>query len=425
MKFRIGTFLMLVGLYFSIAFTTGLNDPFAKVIQSQWSLTTFESQFGNFSFFIAYILMGIPASLIVSQLGYKKSAQVALIGMSLGVAIVLCGGNVHSIGLYLFGMFALGCFITLLQVVVNPLIVAVGSERGANSRMNIGGVASSLGATSAPVVVGFIIGSAVSDQLTVEDVNPLLFTLLAFFCVVFLFLSFTKFDKTESIRGNAEDNTELFNKKLWAGLKCGGFLFGALAIFLYVGEEVATASLTNLYLMNKLSVEPAVAGSVIGAYWMLMLVGRLIGAVVGTKVSSAWQLSIVSGIALALYILSMMLPVQYFISMIGIDSSLNFVKTEIPVSVLLLVLVGLCNSVMWTCIFILATRGLSGSTNLASGVFMMMVCGGGVIPVLQGHFADVIGFRYSYVFGACCLLIIFFYSVYSIRNRSGVLNSAV
>jgi len=414
MRFKLGTFLMLVGLYFSIAFTTGLNDPLAKVIQSQWDLSTFESQFGNFSFFIAYILMGIPASMVVSKIGYKRGAQVALGGMALGTIIVMCGGNAHLIWLYLAGMFVIGCFITLLQVVVNPLIIAVGSERGANSRMNIGGMASSFGATAAPVVVGFIIGNAVSSELSVKDVNPVLFTLLGFFCVVFACLSLTKFDSTESISGTSEDNQKLLSRNLLSGLKRGSFVFGVVAIFLYVGEEVSTASLTNLYMMNELGIEPLVSGSVIGAYWMLMLVGRMLGAVVGTRIASGAQLLIVSSIALALYVVSIVLPIGYSVTMIGVDSSLTFIKTEIPVSILLLVLVGMCNSVMWTCIFILATRGLKGSTNLASGVFMMMVCGGGILPVVQGHLADMIGFRMSYVIGVLCLSVIFSYSIYSI-----------
>ena len=147
-----------------------------------------------------------------------------------------------------------------------------------------------------------------------------------------------------------------------------------------------------------------------------MLVGRMLGAVVGTRIASGAQLLIVSSIALALYVVSIVLPIGYSVTMIGVDSSLTFIKTEIPVSILLLVLVGMCNSVMWTCIFILATRGLKESTNLASGVFMMMVCGGGILPVVQGHLADMIGFRMSYVIGVLCLSVIFAYSLYSIMT---------
>lgn len=404
MRFRLGTFLMLVGLYFSIAFTTGLNDPFAKVIQSQWDLTTFESQFGNFAFFIAYVLMGIPASIVVGKVGYKHGGQIALMGMALSVGIVLAGGNAHSIGLYLSGMFLLGCAITVMQVVVNPLIIAVGSERGANSRMNIGGMASSIGATAAPVVVGFIIGNVASDTLSVKDVNPVLFTLLAYFVVVFVLLSLTPFDNTESLRGS-EQSDRLLSKDKWEGLKRGSFWFGVIAIFLYVGEEVATASLTNLYMMNGLGIAPEVAGSIVGGYWTLMMVGRLIGALVGTMVNSEKQLVCVSGVALLLYVVSIAMPE-------------HIVLMGIPVSVWLLVMVGLCNSVMWTCIFILATRGLGGSTNLASGVFMMMVCGGGVIPVLQGYLVDAVGFKQSYWLGALCIGVILAYGVYSRKVTS-------
>ncbi len=396
---------MMFLLYFMIAFTTGLNDPFAKVIQTQFTLSTFESQFGNFAFFFAYLFMGVPASMVVNKVGYKNATLISLASMFAGVWIVFAGGNMGMIELYLFGMFFLGCAITILQVVVNPMVIALGKREGANSRMNFGGAASSIGATFSPIVVGFIIGNSAINTLSVKDVNPLLFTMMTVFALMFFVILLVKIPDV-GIRQTEAD------KPNYKSLLTPHFIFGLVAIFLYVGMEVATASLTNLYMLNDLHIDPTISGAIVGTYWTLMLVGRLIGVAIGTKVHSRMQLIIVSTIALVLYLGAIYIPAGNMVVMPAIDSKLHLLFAQVPVNVLLLVLVGLCNSVMWTCIFILATDGLGKQTNLASGIFMMMVFGGGVVPALQGKIVDVIGdFQTSYWVGLVCLAVILIYGL--------------
>jgi FHS family L-fucose permease-like MFS transporter len=143
-----------------------------------------------------------------------------------------------------------------------------------------------------------------------------------------------------------------------------------------------------------------------------MLVGRLIGAAVGTKVSSRPQLIVVSIAALLLYLSAILVPDTIKVVMPAIDSHFNVLFAQVPVNILLLVLVGLCTSVMWTCIFILATEGLGRYTNQATGIFMMMVCGGAVIPALQGKLVDMTGsFLSSYWVGVFCIVVILGYGL--------------
>lgn len=398
---------MMFLLYFLIAFTSGLNNPFAKVIQTQFTLSTFESQFGNFAFFLAYLFMGVPASVIVNKIGYKKAALTALVSMFAGVWVVFAGGNLGAIWLYLLGMFFLGCAITILQVVVNPLVTVLGSKEGANSRMNFGGAASSLGATFAPIVVGFIIGNVVIEKLSVSDVNPLLFTMMALLAMMFVVLSFVNIPEV-GIRQTSEDKAD------YKALLTPHFIFGLVAIFLYVGLEVTTANITNLFLINDLKIDAGVAGAIVGTYWLLMLVGRLVGAAIGTKVQSRPQLIIVSLAALVFYIAAILIPSTTLVTMPAVDSHFNVLFAQVPINIFLFVLVGLCTSVMWTCIFILATEGLGKQTNLASGIFMMMVFGGGIIPAIQGKLVDVMGdFLPSYWIGVVCLLVILGYAVFT------------
>lgn len=397
---------MMFLLYFLIAFTSGLNNPFAKVIQSQFTLNNFESQFGNFAFFMAYLFMGVPSSMVVARMGYKRSALSALSVVVMGVSLVYLGGNLGAIGLYLAGMFVLGCAITVLQVVVNPLVTALGSKDGANSRMNFAGALSSTGATLAPIIVGLIIGNASIDTLSVRDANPLLYVLAGVVLLVFVVFSTVRFPQMDISykKGEKEDGSPLDFKR---------FRFGLLAIFLYVGLEVTTANMTNLYMLNELKMDAGISGAIVGTYWLLMLVGRLIGGALGTKVSSRPQLIFVSMAALVLYLCAMFAGKGVEVVMPAVDSQFHLLFATVPLSVLLLVLVGLCNSVMWTCIFIMATDGLGKHTNKASGIFMMMVCGGAVIPAIQGHLADTMGsYLPTYFVGAVCLVAILLYGVF-------------
>ena len=400
-------FLLMVLIYFSMAFITGLNDPFSKVIQTQFSLSTFQSQLGGLFFFIAYFFVGIPSSLFVDRFGCKRSVQTAMSVVVCSFVLVLLGGNFGSLVVYLSGMFTLGCAVTLLQVVVNPVIVAAGDPSGGNTRMNLGGAASSIGATLSPLIVGFIMGNVADfSSLSVSDVNPLIFCIIGIAIVVFIAASLITFPDLNISGGEnmLSEFRSLVNPK---------FLLGIVAIFLYVGMEVSTANITNLFMLNELHVDPTSAGAVVGTYWIFMLVGRLVGAAVGTVIRSRTQLIIVASVALLLYLGAIFTPLSYTLSLPALDSDFNIVMTTLPVSIAMLIAVGFCNSVMWTCVFILATQGLGRSTNLAAGVFMMMVFGGGVIPALQGRLVDVFGsFQPTYVVGAFCLAFILGYALF-------------
>ena len=244
------------------------------------------------------------------------------------------------------------------------------------------------------------------SSLSVSDVNPLIFCIIGIAIVVFIAASLITFPDLNISGGEnmLSEFRSLVNPK---------FLLGIVAIFLYVGMEVSTANITNLFMLNELHVDPASAGAVVGTYWIFMLVGRLVGAAVGTVIRSRTQLIIVASVALLLYLGAIFTPLSYTLSLPALDSDFNIVMTTLPVSIAMLIAVGFCNSVMWTCVFILATQGLGRSTNLAAGVFMMMVFGGGVIPALQGRLVDVFGsFQPTYVVGAFCLAFILGYALF-------------
>lgn len=174
------------------------------------------------------------------------------------------------------------------------------------------------------------------------------------------------------------------------------FVLGMIAIFVYVGVEVGIPNIGNLYMTDKLRIDPTIAGSVVGTYWFLMLIGRFIGGAIGANISSRGMLSFVTILGLIFTILAIMMPSDISVNMVVFQSDISFGMVEVPLSIMLLVLCGFCTSVMWGGIFNLATAGLGKSTATASGILMVMVCGGGILPVLQAYIADISGYMSSY-----------------------------
>ncbi len=178
-----------------------------------------------------------------------------------------------------------------------------------------------------------------------------------------------------------------------------------------MGIEIGLPSTANLYMTQELGIDAAVAGSIVGLYWLLMLVGRLVGGSVGARVSSRTMMIAVSTVGLAMVAAAILLPAS---SGVALPASLGGVS--VPASVVLIVLCGLCTSVMWGGIFNLAVEGLGKYTAAASGIFMVMVCGGGIIPTFQGWVADRIGYMASYWVMFACFAYLLYYAVIGCRN---------
>lgn len=382
---------MMIALFFMIAFVTGLQNPFGVIVKSQFNASNFMSQLGNFANFIAYACMGIPAGLILQRKGYKITSLIAVGVGFLGVAITYLSGFMGSAtyAIYLCGALISGFSMCILNTVCNPMLntLAGGGKKG-NQLIQIGGVFGSTGATLAPVLVGMLMGNAANR--TIQDANPVLWIAMAIFALAFLVLFFM--DMPEPHLTNKKKVNE---EKIGSPFSFRHFNLGIIAIFIYVGVEVGIPNIANLYMTTDLNMDSAVAGTIVGTYWFLMLIGRFIGAAIGGQVSSKSMLTATASIATILVLCAILLP-QTMVNMPVFKSDISFGITEVPVNILLLILCGLCTSVMWGAIFNLAVEGLGKHTAAASGIFMMMVCGGGVLPLLQGWIADNFGFLNSY-----------------------------
>ncbi|MDD3738535.1 MAG: MFS transporter [Lentimicrobiaceae bacterium] len=407
--------IMMIALFGMISFVTGLANPMGVIVKNQFSTSNFLSTLGYFANFIAYAFMGYPAGQMLQRIGYKKTALWAIFIGFVGVGIMVLSGEFSSFVVYLIGAFVAGFSMCMLNTVVNPMLNTLGGggNRG-NQLIQVGGSFNSLMATIVPVLVGYLIGSNVA-KANITDAYPALFLAMGIFALAFIVLFFVSIPEPSlsSKKANVKYEHSPFAFR--------HFVLGAVASFLYVGIEVGIQMFINPYMTGSpaeggLGYDPTVAGSVVGTYWFLMLIGRLLGAATGGKVSSKTMLTIVSTVGIIFVLIAIFTPVTKMASMPVFQSDISFGIVKIPVSIIFLVLCGLCTSVMWGGIFNLAVEGLGKYTEAASGFFMVMVMGGGIVPAIQGAFADKVGYINSYWVIIVGLAFILYYALIGSKN---------
>ncbi|MDE7412737.1 MAG: MFS transporter [Muribaculaceae bacterium] len=381
---------IMFALFFMIAFVTGYQNPLGSVIEKMSNGNKLMSQLGTFANFIAYAFMGYPAGILLQNKGFRVTALYAVTIGFIGVAVTYCSGfiadDTTAVTIYLIGAFIAGFSMCLLNSVVNPMLNSLGATpKQGNQLVQFGGSFNSLGATLAPVIVGGLLGGAAS---TISSANPVFYLAMGIFALAFLVLYFSKLPESEDLGKKKE------KIKVAKAFTYTNFTFGVLAIFCYVGLEVGIANWTLQYLeksqdviSNNVMESAAIAGTVVGIYWLLMLVGRLIGGVVGGKISSKVMLTVAALGVMALLAVGIFTS-ETIVDFIGFSSAeFSFGLVKIPLNAVFFVLCGFFASVMWGAIFNLSVTGLGKYTAVASGIFMVMVCGGGVFPAIQSLIA--------------------------------------
>ena len=378
--------IVMILLFGMISFVTNLASPMGDVLKNQFGVANWMGTLGVFANFIAYAVMGIPAGNMLQNMGYKKTALIAVAVGFIGVAIQTVSGFVGSFGIYLLGAFIAGFSMCMLNIVVNPMLnkLAGGGNKG-NQLIQVGGSFNSLMGTFVIILTGLLIPEIAKAQIS--QVFPLMYTALAIFAVAFLVVLFT------DIPENAPKAVAKNEKSQYGPLSFRHFMLGAIAIFVYVGVEVGIPNVLQKWLNVALEADnaTAIAATVAGTYWFLMLVGRLTGAALGAKVSAKTMLAVVSTAGLCLTLGAIFLDPSIMVNLPVIDGANGFAMAAVPVNAALLVLCGLCTAVMWGSIFNLAVEGLGKYTEKASGIFMALVCGGGILPLLQNGIVDWTG----------------------------------
>ena len=420
-----GNMVAIIAMFFlfaMISFVTNLAAPIGTIWKQnyEWS-----GMLGNMMNFLAYLFMGIPSGALLVKIGYKKTALTAMVVGLAGLFLQWLSGivgadtSVFSVGgdivtlnfvIYLLGAFICGFCVCMLNTVVNPMLnmLGGGGNKG-NQLVQTGGTLNSLAGTLTPLFVGSLIG-VITASTTIADVATLLFIAMGVFVLALVVISCVSIPEP-----HLGKKTAVKEKSQHSAWSFRHTVLGVIGIFFYVGIEIGIPGVL-IFWLSDVTGDVAVGGAVAAIYWLLMLVGRFVSSIISGKVSSRAQLIFVSTLAIVLTGAAIFLPETLTINMPAYAAGNGFFTAQVPVSALLLVLCGLCTSVMWGGIFNLAVEGLGKYTAQASGIFMMMVVGGGVMPLIQNWIADNVGYMESYWLVVAMLAYLLFYGLVGCKN---------
>lgn len=378
-------------LYFMMGFITCLNDTLVPFFKSGFELNYAQSSLVQFYFFLTYGLMSIPAGRLVGKIGYKNGIVLGFAIAAIGAVLFFPASLLHQYSLFLMALFILAIGIVLLQVAANPYITALGSPKTASARLSLIQGMGSIGTTIAPIFGAFFIlanleQSTDSSEAVVWPYMGIGATLL----LIAFIVSRLKLPRIKT----QEANSRTASTSIW---KHRNLRFGVIALFCYVGAEVAIGTFLTNYIGDVLNISEKSANIYVSVYWGSMFVGRILGAVLLKYVSAAKVLLSVALLAIALIAISLFGE--------GIISAYSMVA------------VGFCNSIMFAIIFSLAVQGLGNQTTQASGLLSSAIVGGSIIPYLQGLAIDNFNWTVAFLLPIACYLFIVYYGLNGYKTK--------
>lgn len=416
--------MFLTLLFFLWGFLTVIVDSLIPRLKEVFELSYFQAGMVQFAFFGAYFLLSIPASFILSKIGYKKGIILGILMMAAGCLLFYPASSLRLFWVFMLGYFILAGGITILQVAANPYVTILGPEKSAASRLNLSQAFNSLGTSIAPIVGAlFILSDKIMTSQQIDGLSeaektkyyaaeasavqlPFLTIagILIAIALVFVFVNLPK------VIGEGENKGSYS-----AAFKNKNLILGAIGLFCYVGAEVAIGSymvnyfmkleladvvrntpfmksIANWFLTDDLNAVDgkAVVGIFVTFYWTGAMVGRFIGAYLTSIIKPAKVLSIFAILALALIIIS--------------------IQSEGLTAMWTIIAVGLFNSIMFPTIFSLGLDELGESKPQGSGIMCTMIVGGAIVPPLFGLLTDTSGFGFAFMLVMCCYLYIFFFA---------------
>lgn len=444
-------FVPLVTVFFFWGFVAASNDILIPVFKEAFNLSQSESQLVSLAFYIAYtvgslIYIGISALMktdLINKIGYKNSLALGLTISAVGTLLFYPAANLGSFPLMLAGLFTVALGFSLQQTVANPLAIALGPVKTGSQRLTMAGGINNFGTTIGPLIVSFAIFGTATNATTTLDIESVKIPYLilgAAFLIVAIFLKFSALPDKPAL---AEEEVKETGHK-GSALKYPQLVLGMIAIFVYVGVEVSTASNLPDYMSHKLGFATKDIAPYISLYWASMMIGRWTGAVEAFTDEISLQKILrfvapylafgvfllvnaiakhdlapfyVYGLIILVLIVADVLskgnPARMLLifSLVGILALLTGMFTTGMVSVYAFTSVGLFCSTLWPCIFTLAVAGLGKNTSQGSSYLIMMIMGGGIISWLQGYVSEFTGIQYSYVVGILCFAYLVFYAL--------------
>jgi len=387
--------ISLTSLFFMWGFITCLNDILIPHLKNVFDLSYSQAMLVQFCFFGAYFLVSMPAGVIVKKIGYQKGIVLGLLIASVGCGLFYPAASLHSYPVFLAALFVLASGITVLQVSANPYVSILGDEKTASSRLTLTQAFNSLGTTIAPFFGGLLILGIASGSFESIEQQKLMqaqavqmpYLLLALsllvLAAIFAFIKLPQISEPDTREQKNEGSAWQYKH----------LVLGAVGIFVYVGAEVGIGSfLINFMAMDAIAgLEESEAAHYLTYFWGGAMVGRFIGAAVMQKIDAGLVLFFNACCAILLLI----------VVILGSGS----------LAMWAVLLIGLCNSIMFPTIFSLALRGLKQHTSQGSGILCLAIVGGAIVPLLQGFIADAAGVQISFILPLLCFVFIAYYGL--------------
>ena len=449
-----GQFVPLVTVFFFWGFVAASNDILIPVFKKAFNLSQSQSQLVSVAFYVAYtvgslIYMFISKAIkqdVVNKIGYKNGLIVGLLISAAGTLLFYPAANMGSFPLMISGLFIVGLGFSLQQIVANPLAIEVGPNETGSQRLTMAGGINNFGTTIGPLIVSFAIfgsASAANTEASIESVKVPYLILGAAFVLVAILLKFSSLPKvTPTITEDTDDAVPGEHRD--SALKYPQLVLGMIAIFVYVGVEVSTASNLPAYMEKSLGFSTKDIAPYVSLYWASLMIGRWTGAVDAFDITAGFKKILrflapylafgvfllvnaiakhdlsdfyIYGVIILVMIIADILSKGNPARMLLIFSSMGILSLAIGMmtsgmtSVYAFTSVGLFCSTLWPCIFALAINGLGKHTNQGSGYLIMMIMGGGIISWIQGMLADMTNIHFSYIVGILCFAYLAFYAI--------------
>lgn len=397
---------LVTSLFFMWGFCTVLNDVLVPHLKAVFEMNYVQTMLIQFTFFGSYLVWSLPSAKLVEWVGYRHAIAIGLGVMGLGCVTFLPAAQVPSYPMFLCALFVLATGMTILQVAANPYVAVLGPEKTSSARLNLAQGFNSVGTLLAPLFGSLLIlsqtrsgtmarGAVASLADRVHDARAVQMPYLGIAVVLLALSALMWIVRLPNVPMQSTDEVKT-KDSLW---RYTALVLGVVAIFLYVGAEVSIGSFLIPYIVSPhiSQMTTTEASSYLSFYWGGAAVGRfLIGAVLLRFVQPAKVLAVNCTVAIVLVIIS--------------------IVTAGSVSLVSILLVGLCNSIMFPTIFTLAISGLGPLTGRGSGVLVAAIVGGALIPMVQARAADAIGLTVSFVIPILCYGYIWFFAKWN-QNR--------
>lgn len=449
-KKNVGALITLISIFFFWGFVAASNDILIPVFKKALDLSQLESQLISFAFYVAYtvgsilyfVISGLLKKDILNAIGYRNGLALGLVISAIGTLLFIPASNNASFILLISGLFIVGLGFSLQQIAANPLAIQMGDPSKGNIRLSLAGGINNVGTTIGPIIVSFAIFGGMSSgntTLNLEAVQTPYLVLGAAFLIAAVVFKFS------NVPDHIGDQSEKKSVSIIETIGYPQVMLGMIAIFLYVGVEVATASNLPEFMKQKLGTAENAVAPYVSLFWASLMIGRwtsaagvfdlseraksimgvilpfaafgiflLVNLIAGAKLDVFYPYF---GIVILLVIadkLSQGNPAKQLLlySLLGIVALIVGIFASGMISVFAFISVGLFCSTLWPCIFTLAINGLGEKTNTASSLLIMMIMGGGFISTLQGALAsdNILGIQHSYWVGVVCFLYLAFYA---------------